>query len=271
MTKKYGKSGRRSKERLASERGRERERESSCIEDAPISYRVSVSWDITGCGPPKYAAFDAAFDDAPPSADRILRFPEKVEVSRASSLERPTSTYRPHVDVCERKAARWSLFRDHFPRVPLAPNWNWPLHPINSLCLARWTVSRVAFVLFRVLPSRVWSLEGSGPMISQEDYGYSRRKTERRMITGWNWKSTRIWSMRIEVCFNFKLKFLFPRIRELFIEISSIELIGSRFFTLNKNGILENSRRRLKLNNLLVKRSRDFKNVKVLVKVWTCR
>lgn len=77
--------------------------------------------------------------------------------------------------------------------------------------------------------------------------------------------------MRIEVCFNFKLKFLFPRIRELFIEISSIELIGSRFFTLNKNGILENSRRRLKLNNLLVKRSREFKNVKVLVKVWTCR
>lgn len=77
--------------------------------------------------------------------------------------------------------------------------------------------------------------------------------------------------MRIEVCFNFKLKFLFSRIRELFIEISSIELIGSRFFTLNKNGILENSRRRLKLNNLLVKRSRDFKNVKVLVKVWTYR
>lgn len=62
----------------------------------------------------------------------------------------------------------------------------------RRLCLARWTVSRVAFVLFRVLPPRVRSLGGSGPMISQEDYGYSRRKTERRMITGWNWKSTRI-------------------------------------------------------------------------------
>lgn len=113
-----------------------------------------------------------------PPTEWILRFPEKAEVSRALSLERPTSTYRP----TRSSMLAWSLFRHHFPRVPLAPNWNWPLHPINSLpadfvlhagrSLASHLSSSVFFRLVHHLLR--------DPMISQQDYGYSRRKTVSR-------------------------------------------------------------------------------------------
>lgn len=83
-----------------------------------------------------YAASGAAFDDAP--TDRwILWFPEKPEVSRVLSFQLPLSIYRRTlVVVCIAKGTLdevADLFRDYLPRVPLAPNWNWPLHPINSL------------------------------------------------------------------------------------------------------------------------------------------
>lgn len=191
MTKKYGKSGRRSKEE-ASERGREKERESWSIEHAPISYRASVSWDITGCGPPKYGAG---------CADRVNIAISWESSSLAGSItpnDRPRRIVRPPRRCLhrERKAARWSLLRDRFPRVPLAPNWNWPLHPINSLCpptsSSTLDVPRVAFVLFRVLPSRAWSLEGSDDKPGRL-WIFGKKKDDNRMG---------VYSIELEICEN---------------------------------------------------------------------
>ena len=191
MTKKYGKSGRRSKEE-ASERGREKERESWSIEHAPISYRASVSWDITGCGPPKYGAR---------CADRVnIAIFLRNRVSRALSPRTTDldASSDPLVDVCIVRGRRL----DEACSVTASQGYH--SHQIETgLCirltlfarrlrLPRWTslASHLySFAFFRLVHDPL-----RDRMISQEDYGYSEKK---RMTIGWvcirsNWKSVRI-------------------------------------------------------------------------------
>lgn len=203
-----------------------------------------------------------------PPTEWILRFPEKAEVSRALSLERPTSTYRP----TRSSMLAWSLFRHHFPRVPLAPNWNWPLHPINSLpgdfvlhagrSLASHLSSSVFFRLVHHLLR--------DPMISQQDYGYSRRKTVSRggirvirskrskIYENLNRSLLKLW---IEISFSDShswIIYILDRISINRFKIFRVEQEWNEYF--------ENSRRRYKLTICSLNLSGILKMLKLLSK-----
>ena len=119
-----------SKKEKEREREREREDRASSSTLLVIPYRASVSWDITGCGP-RLRCLRCRVRRC---ANRPVNIVISWETwSLAGAIVSTTSLdIYIYIYIYIVRPLQTS-FADHLPRAPLAPNWNWPLHSINSM------------------------------------------------------------------------------------------------------------------------------------------